>query len=150
MESDLEPFVPLRKKQKRASTGLEDNFVPSYMPPELSKTAQSRELFEKASTRHDNHKNRSACMELHIVIFQYACSSVCKSQVTECRVRYGIEVSGEGCSPPVQEFADLQLPQHAVTELQQLGHQASRKHFFNTFSFSTLLNLVYYAEIPCT
>ena len=34
--SDRQEFVPLRKKQKRASTGAEDNFVPSYMPKNQS------------------------------------------------------------------------------------------------------------------
>ena len=38
-------FVPLRKKQKRASTGAEDNFVPSYMPnPAIN---SSQDLLEK-------------------------------------------------------------------------------------------------------
>lgn len=45
-----EQFIPLRKKQKRASTGVEDNFVPSYMPQGLFTESPSQDIFEKAST----------------------------------------------------------------------------------------------------
>ena len=40
-------FVPLRKKQKRVSTGAEDNFVSSYMPRNRSIQTPSQELLEK-------------------------------------------------------------------------------------------------------
>ena len=32
-------FVPLRKKLRRAGTGAEDNFVPSYLPGPLREAA---------------------------------------------------------------------------------------------------------------
>ncbi|CAI8050641.1 ATP-dependent RNA helicase dbp2 [Geodia barretti] len=41
-------FIPLRKKQKRASTGLEDNFVSSYMPKNPAIHPSSQDLLEKA------------------------------------------------------------------------------------------------------
>ena len=43
-------FIPLRKKLKRAGTGEEDNFVPSYLPELLrdaTAAAASRESAEK-------------------------------------------------------------------------------------------------------
>ena len=42
-------FVPLRKKQKRASTGLEDNFVSSYMPKNPAIHPSSQDLLEKVN-----------------------------------------------------------------------------------------------------
>ena len=43
-------FVPLRRKQKRASTGAEDNFVSSYMPRNLVPDAEpSQDRFEWGS-----------------------------------------------------------------------------------------------------
>lgn len=46
-------------------------------------------------------------------------------QVTECRINRGIEVKGEDCPPPIQNFADLQLPPHSLAELHRLGYEAS-------------------------
>ena len=40
-------FVPLGKKLKRASTGKEDNFVPSYLPSNLPLDVDSAEQLEK-------------------------------------------------------------------------------------------------------
>ena len=45
--SHHQEFVPLRKKQKRASTGIEDNFVPSYMPKNPASLLSSQDLLEK-------------------------------------------------------------------------------------------------------
>ena len=38
-------------------------------------------------------------------------------------MQHGIEVSGEECQPPIEDFADLHLPPHAVEELQRLGYE---------------------------
>lgn len=38
------------------------------------------------------------------------------------RWQHGIEVSGEGCPPPLQEFTELELPPRSVAELQRLGY----------------------------
>ena len=43
----MSEFLPLRTKLKRAGTGEEDNFVPSYLPETLAAARDSREDFEK-------------------------------------------------------------------------------------------------------
>jgi len=45
----MEEAVPLRKKLKRASTGVEDNFVPSYLPAALLADIETQEQFEKVT-----------------------------------------------------------------------------------------------------
>ena len=46
--SEREGFLPMRKKLRRAGTGEEDNFVPSYFPVGLdTSTADTRETFER-------------------------------------------------------------------------------------------------------
>ena len=42
----MSEFLPLRKKQRRAETGKEDNFVPSYLPESLAAAGSSGEDFE--------------------------------------------------------------------------------------------------------
>lgn len=44
----MEEFVPLRKKFRRAGTGEEDNFVPSYLPDQLADDS-TRDNFEKVT-----------------------------------------------------------------------------------------------------
>ena len=43
----MSEFLPLRKKQRRAETGKEDNFVPPYLPESLAAAGSSGEDFEK-------------------------------------------------------------------------------------------------------
>lgn len=49
---------------------------------------------------------------------------VLPKQVNECRINHGIEVKGE-CPPPIENFAELHLPPHAMAELHRLGYEAS-------------------------
>ena len=43
----MSEFLPLRKKLRRAETGKEDNFVPSYLPESLPAAGSGGEDFEK-------------------------------------------------------------------------------------------------------
>ena len=48
MASSWEQFTPLRKKQKRASTGIEDNFVTPYVLQNHVE-ALPQDIFEKVA-----------------------------------------------------------------------------------------------------
>ena len=60
----MSEFLPLRTKLKRAGTGEEDNFVPSYLPETLAAARDSREDFEKVQCTVRVHVTTSAYMHM--------------------------------------------------------------------------------------